>query len=129
MKNDNNEINFYTQDEIKKLIKERNVERLVFINDGVDEVIGRFRDLPDIIVDLNRKFGSKNLKIYNFVEPEDEPIITTLGMFLNKISPEDREQIIDRLNKLQQNEEEIKDYKVIDIEDLLKCSRFYEEER
>lgn len=129
MNNDNNEINFYTPDEIKKLIKERNVERLVFINDGIDEVIGRFRDLPDIIVDLNRKFGSKDLKIYNFIEPEDEPIITTFGMFLNKISPEDREQIIDRLNKLQQCEEEIKDYKVIDIEDLLKCSRFYKEER
>lgn len=129
MKNDNNEINFYTPDEIKKVIKNRYNERLVFINDGTDEVIGRFIDLPDIIVDLNRKFGSKDLKIYNFVEPEDEPIITTYGMFLNKISPEDREQIIDRLNKLQQCKEEINDYKVIDIEDLLKCSRFYNEER
>lgn len=129
MKNDNNEINFYTPDEIKKVIKNRYNERLVFINDGTDEVIGRFVDLPDIIVDLNRKFGSKDLKIYNFVEPEDEPIITTYGMFLNKISPEDREQIIDRLNKLQQCEEEIKDYKVIDIEDLIKCFRIFEEER
>ena len=126
---DNIELSFYTPDEIKDLIKNRNIERLVFIDDGIDEVIGRFIDLPDIIVDLNRKFGSKDLKIYNFIEPEDEPIITTFGMFLNKISPEDRERIIDRLNKLQQCEEEIKDYKVIDIEDLLKCSRFYEEER
>ena len=64
MKNDNNEINFYTPDEIKKVIKNRYNERLVFINDGTDEVIGRFIDLPDIIVDLNRKFGSKYLKIY-----------------------------------------------------------------
>lgn len=129
MMNENNEINFYTPDEIKRLVKNRDNERLVFINDGIDEVIGRFIDLPDIIVDLNIKFGSKDLKIYNFVEPEDEPIITTYGMFLNKISPEDREQIIDRLNKLQQCEEEIKDYKVIDIEDLIKCFRIFDEER
>ena len=126
---DNKELNFYTPDEIKDLIKNRNIERLVFIDDGIDEVIGRFIDLPDIIVDLNRKFGSKDLKIYNFIEPEDQPIITTYGLFLNKISPEDRKQIIDRLNKLQQYKEEIKDYKVIDIEDLLKCYRFNEEER
>lgn len=116
---DNIEIKFYTKDEIEKLINEIEIERLVFIDDGIDEVIGRFRDLPDIIVDLNRKFGSKDLRIRNFIEPEEEPIIETFGMFLHKISPEDREQIIDRLNQLQQNEFEIADYKLIDIEDLL----------
>ena len=116
---DNIEIKFYTKDEIEKLINEIEIERLVFIDDGIDEVIGRFRDLPDIILDLNRKFGSKDLRIRNFIEPEEEPIIETFGMFLHKISPEDREQIIDRLNQLQQNEFEIADYKLIDIEDLL----------
>ena len=92
--NDNREIKFYSNEEIEKLINEIQTERLVFIDDGIDEVIGRFKDLPNIIVDLNRKFGSKDLKIRNFIEPEDEPIIETFGMFLHKISPEDREEII-----------------------------------
>ncbi len=43
-----------------------------------------------------------------------EPDITTRGEFLDKIDPSLREKIIDRLIKLQQNEVEIKDYKVID---------------
>lgn len=127
--NDNIEIKFYTEDEIEKLINEIEVERLVFIDDGIDEVIGRFRDLPDIIVDLNRKFGSKDLKIRNFIEPEEEPIIETFGMFLHKISPDDRAQIIDRLNQLQQNEIDVADYKLIDIEDLLEYYKSRDEER
>lgn len=127
--NDNIEIKFYTEDEIEKLINEIEVERLVFIDDGIDEVIGRFRDLPDIIVDLNRKFGSKDLKIRNFIEPEEEPIIETFGMFLYKISPDDRVQIIDRLNQLQQNEIDVADYKLIDIEDLLEYYKSRDEER
>ena len=127
--NDNIEIKFYAEDEIEKLIKEIETERLVFIDDGIDEVIGRFRDLPDIIVDLNRKFGSKDLKIRNFIEPEEEPIIETFGMFLHKISPDDREQIIDRLNQLQQNEIDVADYKLIDIENLLDYYKSRDEER
>ena len=127
--NDNIEIKFYAEDEIEKLIKEIETERLVFIDDGIDEVIGRFRDLPDIIVDLNRKFGSKDLKIRNFIEPEEEPIIETFGMFLHKISSDDREQIIDRLNQLQQNEIDVADYKLIDIEDLLDYYKSRDEER
>lgn len=126
---DNTEIKFYTKDEIEKLINEIEIERLVFIDDGIDEVIGKFRDLPDIIVDLNRKFDSKDLRIRNFIEPEEEPIIETFGMFLHKISPEDREQIIDRLNQLQQNEIEIADYKLLDIEDLLDYYKSRDEER
>ena len=127
--NDNREIKFYTNEEIEKLINEMQTERLVFIDDGIDEVIGRFKDLPNIIVDLNRKFGSKDLKIRNFIEPEDEPIIETFGMFLHKISPEDREEIIEELNKLQQYDKEISDYKVINIEDLLEYYRSRNEER
>lgn len=125
----NNEINFYTKEEIGKLINEREIERLVFVDDGIDEVIARFKDLPDIIVDLNRKFGSKDLKVYNFIEPENEPIITTFGMYLNKISSQDRQEIIERLNKLQQFEEDIKDYKLINIDDLLEYYRSRNEER
>ena len=127
--NDNREIKFYSNEEIEKLINEMQTERLVFIDDGIDEVIGRFKDLPNIIVDLNRKFGSKDLKIRNFIEPEDEPIIETFGMFLHKISPEDREEIIEELNKLQQYDKEISDYKVINIEDLAELYKSRDKER
>ena len=127
--NDNREIKFYTNEEIEKLINEIQTERLVFIDDGIDEVIGRFKDLPNIIVDLNRKFGSKDLKIRNFIEPEDEPIIETFGMFLHKISPEDREEIIEELNKLQQYDKEIRDYKLISIEDLANFYKSRDKER
>ena len=129
MMNENKDIKFYAKEEIEKLINEREIERLVFVDDGIDEVIARFKDLPDIIVDLNRKFGSRDLKIYNFIEPEDEPIITTFGMYLNKISSQDRQEIIERLNKLQQYEEDVKDYKVINIDDLLEYYRSRNEER
>ena len=129
MMNENKDIKFYAKEEIEKLINEREIERLVFVDDGIDEVIARFKDLPDIIVDLNRKFGSRDLKIYNFIEPEDEPIITTFGMYLNKISSQDRQEIIERLNKLQQFDEEIKDYKLINIEDLLEYYRSRNNER
>ena len=127
--NDNREIKFYTNEEIEKLINEMQTERLVFIDDGIDEVIGRFKDLPNIIVDLNRKFGSKDLKIRNFIEPEEEPIIETFGMFLHKISPEDREEIIEELNKLQQYDKEISDYKLITIEDLAEFYKSRDKER
>lgn len=104
-------LNLYSKDEIEKLLKLE--ERLVFVDDGIDEVIAKFNDLPDIIVDFNR-----DLKIYNFIEPEDKPIITTKGMFLDKCSIEDRQAMIQRLSDLQQNREKIKKYKVISEEDL-----------
>ena len=104
-------------------------ERLVFVDNGIDEFIARFIDLPDIIVDLNRKFGSKDLKIRNFIEPEEEPIIETFGMFLHKISPEDREEIIEELNKLQQYDKEISDYKLITMEDLAEFYKSRDKER
>ena len=115
MKN-NESLNLYTKEEIKELLKME--ERLVFVDDGIDEVIAKFIDLPDVIVDICRRFGYRNFKIYNFIEPTEEPIITTNGVYLDKCSPEDRQALIGRLVALQQYEEEIKDYKVISEEDL-----------
>ena len=115
MKN-NESLNLYTREEIKKLLNME--ERLVFVDDGIDEVIAKFIDLPDVIVDICRRFGYRNFKIYNFIEPTEEPIITTNGVYLDKCSPEDRQALIGRLVALQQYEEEIKDYKVISEEDL-----------
>ena len=116
MKN-NESLNLYTRDEIKELLKME--ERLVFVDDGIDEVIARFKDLPDVIVDICRRFGYRDFKIYNFIEPTDKPIITTNGVYLDKCSTEDRQALIKRLVALQQYEEEIREYKVISEEDLV----------
>ena len=103
-----NKLNICTNEEMQEWIANMKNERLVFVDNGIDEFITRFIDLPDIIVDLNRRFGSQDLKVFNFIEPEEKPIITTNGMYLNKISSEDRQAIIERLIKLQEYQEEIK---------------------
>lgn len=124
-----NKLNICTNEEMQEWIANMKNERLVFVDNGIDEFITRFIDLPDIIVDLNRRFGSQDLKVFNFIEPEEKPIITTNGMYLNKISSEDRQAIIERLIKLQEYQEEIKDYKVIDEQELTKYLNKEFEER
>ena len=124
---DDIELNFYTIDEIGKLIKERDIERLVFVDTGVEEVLARYRDLPDIIVDFYDKYQFPDLTVYDF--KTDEKLLTTFGPFLNKCKPEVREEIIERLVGLQREEIEVKDYKVINIEDLLEYYRSRNEER
>ena len=124
---DDIELNFYTIDEIGKLIKEIDIERLVFVDTGVEEVLARYRDLPDIIVDFFDKYQFPDLTVYDF--KTDEKLLTTFGPFLNKCKPEVREEIIERLVGLQREEIEVKDYKVINIEDLLEYYRSRNEER
>ena len=93
---------------------------MVYIDNGSEEFVARYDDLPDIIVDVNEKLGhTENLKVYDFDNLIlDEPILTTIGYFLDKCDPNVRADIIDRLIGLQQGEIEVKDYKVID-EDML----------
>ncbi len=92
----------------------------VFIDNGSEEIVARYEDLPDIIVDVNEKLGhTENLKVYDFDNPNiDKPILTTIGFFLDKCDPDVRKDIIDRLVDLQTGVEKVKDYKVID-EDML----------
>ena len=106
------EFKFYNEEEIRKIIKSK--ETLYFADDGIDEVIVKAKDIPDFIVDVNIKFGSTDLKFYRVGNDVYEPEITTIGMFLDKIKPEIREKIINRLVKLQTGEIEPKDYKLID---------------
>ena len=108
-------INFYTEDEIKNIIKS-NVE-LYFIDDGIDEAIIKLEDIPDAIVDLNRNYKTCDLKFYKVGSLVYEPELSTKGEFLSKITPTLREKIIDRLILLQTGESELKEYKYID-EDL-----------
>lgn len=111
---------FYNQEEIEKLIKKQ--EKLVYVDDGNDEVIVRVEDLPDFIVDINDKTHQRsNLKIYDFHNPSMTPIATTAGFFLDRCKPELRKEIIESLVNLQLGGK-IKKYKIID-EDMLKDVR------
>lgn len=103
---------FYNQKEIERLIKSQ--ERLVYVDDGMDEVVVRVKDLPDFIMDVANKTGhSSNLKIYDFHNPSMAPIATTIGCFLDKCEPNFRNEIIERLIKVQQGAK-IKNYKIVD---------------
>ena len=106
------EAKFYTEDEIRDLIK--NKAELFYVDDGVDEAIIRFEDIPDFIVDYNRNLEIRDLKFFKVGKDVYEPDITTMGEFLNRIKPDLRERMIDRLVALQTNEAEIRDYKIID---------------
>lgn len=107
----------YNEEEIKQLLNSD--VKLVYIDNGSEEIVARYEDLPDIIVDINDKLGSTDLKVYSFDNPLiDNPILTTFGPFLNKCDPNVRQDIIDRLAGLQMGDLEVKEYKVID-EDML----------
>ncbi len=108
----------YNEEEIKQLLNSD--DRLVYIDNGSEEIVARYEDLPDIIVDLNDKLGQgEDLKVYDYKNPDMyNPMLTTFGPFLNKCDSNVRKDIIDRLASLQQGEIEVKDYKVID-EDVL----------
>lgn len=121
------EYQFYNEDEVVKILK--NKERLVYVDDGYDEVVVKIKDLPDVIVDINNKNGITNLKIYDYHNPSMTPLANTMGMFLDKCNLGLREKIIDRLIKLQQGEIKVKDYKMIDEYTLEKAENKLEKER
>ena len=113
-------LNQYNKDEIKEILTSN--ERLVYVDTGNEEIVSKYNDLPDIIVDINDKIGSTNLTVMEFDNPS-KILLTTFGPFLNKCNSDVRKDIIDRLNNLQQGIEEVKDYKVID-EDMLDDVRY-----
>ena len=107
-------LNFYSEEEIEALLKSD--ERLVYIDTGSEEVVAKYDDLPDVIVALDKLFDHQvELTVLDFKHPDyGNPLATTYGCFLNQCDPEIREDIIDRLNKLQTGEEKLKDFKLID---------------
>lgn len=111
---------FYSSDEIVDLLKKET--RLVYVDFGIEEFVARYEDIPDIITDINyNKYGSTDISMYDFKSPEDGPILTTFGPYLNTCNPDVRKDIIDRLNSLLMGEINEKEYKVIDedkLEDL-----------
>lgn len=109
-------LEFYNEKEIEEIIK--NKETLYYADDGIDEVIVREEDIPDFIILVNEieDYGA-NLKFYRKGSESLEPVLTTMGHYLDKAEPILRENIIDRLVALQTGESEVKNFKVI-IEDM-----------
>ena len=121
------EVRFYSEDEIKELIK-TNTE-LYYVDDGVDEAIIKFEDIPDFIIDYNRNLEIRDLKFFKVGKDVYEPDITTYGEFLNTIKEDLRERIIDRMIALQTNEASLKKYKIIDEDLYSKVESKLEEEK
>lgn len=111
---DVDKLEFYTEEEIREMIK--NKEPYVYVDDGMTQVVIRKQDIPDYIVYINREFGSTDLEIMN-PEEGNLVVITTYGEFLDKCEPATREEIIERLVKLQTGEEDYSQVRVAD-EDL-----------
>ncbi|MBR1376691.1 MAG: hypothetical protein IJ565_02640 [Bacilli bacterium] len=111
-------LNQYNEEETRQLLNDK--VKMVYIDNGVEEVVARYEDLPDIIVDVNEKLGhNQYLKVYDFENPNfDKPLLTTTGYFLDNCDPDVRKDIIDKLIQLQMGEIEVRDYKVIN-EDML----------
>ena len=107
-------LDYYSEEEIESILKSG--ERLVFVDDGYDEFVLKYSDLPDCIVDINLRYGSKNFKIIDYKSLET--IATTYGYYLNKCDPKVRDDIVGRLQQLQLGEIETKPYKII-VEDML----------
>lgn len=104
---------YYTEEEVKEILHLH--QHYVYVDDGMTEVAIKKEDIPDYIVMVNREFGITNLKIID-IEEQQYPLITTMGEFLDKCEPNIREQIIDKLIKLQTGELEYKNVKVIDTD-------------
>lgn len=115
-KNDKQEFNVYSKDEIKKFIK--NKENLYFVECDLGYAMIREKDIPDFIMLANELSIKTNedfvdIEFYNSKRP-DKLALSTYGIFLNKAEPELRDRIIGRLVKLQKNETEPRKIKLID---------------
>ncbi len=111
-----NKFEFYTKDEIKKILLR--ADRLLYVDNGIDEIVIKYWNLPDFIVDMSHIMKQDcNLKVYKYPAISMTPIVTTNGEFLDKCDPRVREDIIAILNALQMTKE-TRDYKVISEKDL-----------
>ena len=126
MENNSNELQFYNEAEIRNIIT--NKDELYVVDDEIAEVIIKFEDIPDFIVDANRKNDVVNLNFYKIGGNPYQPDIATKGEFIKKINPKIRENISDRLIKLQTGKIQLKEYKLIDERKFIKVKRKMEQE-
>lgn len=110
------EFQFYTKNEIKNILLSG--EKLVYADNGIDEVVVKYNDLPDFIVDMAMNMGHNcEIKAYKYPAETVTPILTTRGWFLDRCDPDVRADIIDRLVAVQ-TEVDTKSYKIINEYDL-----------
>ena len=121
------ELKFYSESEIEKILD--NKTPLYYADDGIDEVIIKEEDIPDFIIKVNEiEDYNANLKFYKVNSFNLDPVLTTIGCFLDRAEPELRTKIIDRLVALQTGEKEPKDFKCI-IEDMMENVLTKQEEK
>ena len=68
-------LNQYNEKEIMDLLN--NNVKMVYLDTGMEEIVVRYEDLPDAIVDINDKLNYVDLKVYDFQNPSSTPILTT----------------------------------------------------
>ena len=107
----------YSKDDIYFLLNHDT--QLVYMTSGEEEFVIEYSNIPDAIIDINNRLGSTDLNVYDYDEPF-KLLLSTKGEFLDWCDSDVRKDIIDRLIKLQTNEEEISDYKIISNDDLNK---------
>lgn len=110
------EFQFYTKGEVKNILLSG--EKLVYADNGIDEVVVKYNDLPDFIVDMAVNMGHNcEIKVYKYPAESMTPILTTKGWFLDRCDPDVRADIIDRLVAVQ-TDVDTKSYKIINEYDL-----------
>ena len=89
----------------------------------MSSAIIRVKDIPDFIVDINRRFGETDFEFANLDSFYNignvrcfESIITTKGEQLDEVDPAIKEKIIDRLVMLQKGECQPNKFKLIDVD-------------
>ena len=110
---DESKIKYYKEKEVRDMLLKK--EKLVYVDDGMTEVMIKKEDIPDYIVMINMECGLTDLKIID-TSQSWYPLIQTMGIFLDTCEPKTRENIIERLIKLQTFEEKYKKVKSIDPE-------------
>lgn len=104
----------YTRDEMMDIIENKGYYYIETSNGGEFQIAKD--DLADFIILEDRRCGH-GIEIEVYI-PGDflNPILTTYGCYLNRVNPKLREEIIDRLVKLQTYEEEPKTVKIFNID-------------
>ena len=111
----------YTRQEMIKIAKE---EGFLFVETSKGEnFIIKKGDVCDFIIhETNRNHHSVDIAMYVPHPDIEEPFLTTMGWFLNRINQNYRNEIIERLVRLQTGQEKPRKIKVFDNDVFSKIS-------
>lgn len=98
----------------KRMLKIIETEGFAFVDNNFgDHFIIRIKDIPDFIILETIRMGHQ-VKLDMYIPGIDEPVLTTMGWFLNKTNPLLREEIINKLIVLQTTDTKPKNVKIFD---------------